>query len=109
MRGAFAGTLAERIAIERRGEARDDVGGAEGDWALLTTCWAAIGLDGSGAEASGDVLSRMPRWRVTVRSGVAPGPGDRINWKGRLLAVRRVEADPRTPDRLVIMAEEMRG
>jgi head-tail adaptor len=108
MKAGFAGALAQRIAIERRDEGADALGGADGGWTPVASCWAAIAPGGAPEIVAADALSAMPRWSVTVRSGVDVLPGDRINWKGRMMAVRRIEADPRTPDRMTMMAEENR-
>jgi head-tail adaptor len=100
--------LRELVTILRRADDRDDLGGAEGAWAAVATRWAAVAADGTGEAVVGEAVNAAARFRVTIRGGVAVLPGDRIGWGGRMLAVRAVIDDPVAPDRIVLMAEEMR-
>lgn len=104
----FAGSLRERVTIERRADDRDSTGGAIGGWSAIATVAAAIAPDGATEIEAGEALDARPRWRVTVRP-TDVNLGDRLAWRGRLLAVRGVTADPRTPDRIELASEEERG
>jgi head-tail adaptor len=107
MSGELAGTLRERVEVQRRDGARDAIGGAVGDWVSLGTAWAAIEFDRAGAGVAADAADASPWWRVTMRARDI-SVGDRMLWGGRVLAVRSVERDPRFPDRLRARAEEAR-
>jgi head-tail adaptor len=48
-----AGLLVERVMIERREEARDDLGGDAGEWVEEAEVWAGVSPDRGGA-GSGD-------------------------------------------------------
>lgn len=104
--GELSGRLRERIAILRRDEARDALGGADGGWRAMGDAWAAIEPAGTGAPVAGEAIRARPRWRVTVRAGAGLMPGDRIRWRGAVLRVRQATADPRLPDRILAEAEE---
>jgi head-tail adaptor len=104
----FAGRLGARITILRRADDRDDLAAADGAWAITATCRAAIMADGSSDAAIGDRPGAAVRFRLTIRVGPRVVPGDRIGWTGRTLKVRAVIADPAFPDRIVLMAEELR-
>ena len=104
----LAGTLTETVTIERRGAARDALGGAAGSWAAIATAAAAIAPDARGAATAGDAVAGLPLWRVTLRAPSPVAVGDRLLWRSRRLAVRGVENDPRRPDRIILMAEESR-
>ncbi len=104
----FAGSLRERLSIERRGPERDARGAAVGAWIAIGEVMAAMAPDARGPAVAGDAVAGLPLWRVTARAPSPVAVGDRLAWRGRKLAVRWVEADPRLPDRIMIFAEEER-
>jgi head-tail adaptor len=106
MSAEFAGALTQRVALLRRAEARDDLGGADGAWTTLATTWAALAPVASASWGAGDRPAAVPRWGATLRAGVDVRPGDRLQWRLLLLTVRTVAADPTTPDRLTLTLEE---
>lgn len=105
----FAGTLGERIVIERPGTARDAMGLASAEWEEVARCRAAIVPDGAGAEAEAMALSAMPRFRVSIRPREGIAIDQRILWKRRVLMIRQLIDDPRAPDRIVMRCEEARA
>lgn len=109
MSRGFAGAMRERIAIERRGSARDALGGAVGGWDLVRQAWAGVIPARPGVDVKAVALDALPHWIVTMRNeGAAVMPGDHVVWRGRRLMVRRIGQDPRTPDRVVLGTEEQR-
>ena len=104
----FAGTLKERITIERPTTVRTATGLQESGWELVATCHAAIELEGVGPEAEAQALSAMPRLRVTIRRRTGIAIDQRIRWGKRTLTIRQLLDDPRLPDRLVMRCEETR-
>lgn len=104
----FAGTLRERVTIERPTSARTPTGVKETGWETVCTCFAAVELEGVGAEAEGQALSAMLRVRVTVRRREGIAIDQRILWGGRTLMVRQLMDDPRARDRLTLRCEEVR-
>lgn len=108
MSGELAGALSERIELQRRGTARDALGGAAGDWASLGFAWAGLEPDGAGAAVAGQAADSQPRWRVTLRARDDLMLDDRRVWRGRRLRVRSVAQDPRLPDRILLKVEEER-
>ena len=106
--GELAGTLRERLTLERRAAGRDGMGGADGAWSTIGTVWAALEPRTSGPAVQGDALDMRPRWRVTLRAGSGIAVGDRLVWRARYLRVRGVTDDPALPDRTSVEAEEER-
>jgi len=104
----FAGTLSERIIIERLVGERTPTGVQQSAWDSVCSCLAAIAPDGAGAESEGQALSAMPRFRVTIRRREGITIDQRVNWRGRLLMVRQMLDDPREKDRIVMRCEEVR-
>jgi len=104
----FAGTLNERIIIERPVGERTAMGVQQTEWKQVCACLAAIVLEGSGAESEAMALSAMPRFRVTIRSRDGVAIDQRINWRGKLMMVRQILDDPRARDRIVMRCEEVR-
>ena len=104
----FAGSLNERIAIERPVGERTPTGVRESAWEPVCSCLAAIVPEGAGAESEAMALSAMPRFRVTVRRRDGLGIDQRIIWRGRMLMVRQMFDDPRAKDRIVLRCEEVR-
>lgn len=104
----FTGSLRETVAVEHWVPALDDSGGDAGAWASADTAWAALVPTDVVATSSvvGERRITRPRFRLTLRSGVGAGLTSRFRWSGRLLAVLRVEPDPRTPDRLTLLVED---
>ena len=69
----FAGSLRERIVIERPSEARSAMGLQVAGWDDVARCLAAVEPDGAGNEREAMALSAMPRFKVSIRlrEGVA--------------------------------------
>jgi len=109
MSGEFAGTLRERITIERSVSLRNAMGLQEPGWEEVCRCLAAVVLETVGAESEGQALSSMPRYRVTVRWRDGIALDQRVRWNGRSLMVRQLLDDPRARDRIVMRCEEVRG
>jgi head-tail adaptor len=108
MSAEFAGALRERITIERRYDGRDSRAGARSRYAFEGAAWAAVSPLVPADPVVAESLSALPRWRVTMRKREGIGPWTRIVWRGRFLAVRGVESDPREPAQMVLMTQEIR-
>lgn len=107
--GEFAGTLHERVVIERPLEVRDAMGRQEPGWEEVCRCLAAIVLEGTGPQSEAQALSAMARYRITIRRRDGIAVGQRVNWGGRAMLVRQILSDPRAKDRLTLRCEEIRG
>jgi len=105
----FAGTLRERVIIERPVSSRNSMGLQEPGWEEVCRCLAAVALETVGAESEGQALSAMPKYRVTVRWREGTGVGLRVRWRGRSLMVGQLLEDPRARDRIVMRCEEVRA
>ena len=105
----FAGSLRERVTIERPVSLRNAMGLQEPGWEEVCQCLAGVALESVGAESEAQALSAMPRFRVTIRERDGIGLGQRIRWSGRFLMVRQLLTDPRAKDRIVMRCEEVRG
>lgn len=104
----FAGTLKERISIERPADLRTASGLQSAGWEPVAQCLAAIVAEGAGAEAEAMALSAMPRFRVTIRKRDGIAVGQRISWGERAMLVKQRIDDPKLPDRILLRCEEMR-
>ena len=104
----FAGTLRERILIERPVTNRTPMGLQDAGWEKVCRAMAAVEPDGLGAEAEAQALSAMPRFRVTIRPRDGISVGQRVTWRERQMTVRQVLANPLEKDRIVLRCEEMR-
>ena len=105
----FAGTLVERILIERQVASRNAMGMQEYGWERVFRCLASVVLEGVGAEAEAMALSAMPRFRVTIRKREGIAIDQRVNWRGRLLMIRQLLPDPKEKDRISMRCEEVRS
>jgi head-tail adaptor len=105
----FAGTLRERITIERPTTRRTPTGVQESVWEPVARCLASIALEGVGPESEAMALSAMPRLRVTIRRRDGIAIDQRIRWRSRVLMIRQMLDDPRFPDRLALRCEEVRA
>ena len=104
----FAGTLKERIAIERPVAVRTAHGLQQPGWELVARCLASIVTEGAGPEAEAQALSAMPRYRVTIRQRDGIAVGQRISWGLRAMLVKQRIDNPKLPDRILLRCEEMR-
>ena len=104
----FAGTLNERIVIERPVGSRTAMAVQQSDWQEVCRCLASVALEGAGAESEGQTLSAMPKYRVVIRKRDGIAIDQRISWRGRVMMVRQMLDDPRTRDRIVMRCEEAR-
>jgi head-tail adaptor len=105
----FAGTLRERIVIERPVSVRNAMGLQEPGWEQVCRCLASVMLESIGPESEGQALSALPRFRVTIRKRDGIALDQRISWSGRKLAVRQLLDDPRAKDRIMMRCEEVRA
>ncbi len=108
MSGEFAGSLKQRIRIERPVALRTAGGLQQAGWEEVANCLAAIISEGVGAEAEGQALSANPRFRVTIRARDGIAVGQRVNWGERVMLVRQRIDDPALPDRILLRCEENR-
>ena len=105
----FAGTLRERVTIERPTAVRNAMGLQEAGWEEVCRCLAAVTLESVGPESEAQALSAMPRYRVTIRRRDGIAIDQRIGWSGRRLMIRQLIEDPRMKDRIVMRCEEVRS
>lgn len=105
----FAGTLRERLVVERPVSLRNLMGLQEPGWEQVCSCLGAVVLETVGPESEAQALSSMPKYRVTIRQRDGVGLDQRIRWKGRSLMVRQLLDDPRAKDRIVMRCEEVRS
>ena len=104
----FAGSLRERVTIEALTGERNAIGAQLPEYEVVARCLAAVASEGAGAEAEGQALSAMARFRVTIRARVGIEVGQRIRWRERLLIIRQRVDNPALPDRMVLRCEEIR-
>jgi len=109
MSGEFAGTLRERVLIERPISSRNAMGLQEPGWEKVCSCLASVTLESVGAESEAQALSAMPKFRVTIRQREGIAIDQRVSWNGRKLMVRQLLEDPGAKDRLTMRCEEVRG
>lgn len=103
----FTGSLRERVEVHRWQPARSDSGGNAGYWVAGETVAAAIvPTDSNASPVIGERLASRPRFRLTLRRRPGITLATRFRWRGRLLSILRLEADPRTPDRLTCLVED---
>jgi head-tail adaptor len=105
----FAGTLRERIVIESKVASRTPSGLQQDGWEAVASCFAAVALEGVGAESQGMALSAMSRVRVTIRKREGIAIDQRIRWGGRVLMIRQLLDDPQAKDRLTMLCDEVRS
>jgi head-tail adaptor len=105
----FAGTLRQRITIERPVTTRTPTGVQESGWEPVASCLAAIELEGVGPQSEAQALSAMPKLRVTIRRRQGIAIDQRILWGPRTLMVRQLLDDPSSADRLTMRCEEARA
>src|SRR5438552_10925447 len=108
MSDEFAGTLRERILIERPIARRNAMGLQEPGWEQVCRCLASVVLESVGPEAEAEALRSMPKFRVTVRQRDGIALDQRISWNSRRMMVRQLLGDPRQKDRIVMRCEEVR-
>ena len=110
MSGAeFAGTLRERVVIERLVPQRSATGLQVMEWVLVAEAFAAVVPDGAGPEGEAGALSALARYRLTIRHPSGATVGDRARWRDRAMLIRQVLLDPRQGDRMVLRCEEVRS
>lgn len=104
----FAGTLKQRIIIERLVPRRTASGLQQEGWEVVARCLAAIVAESPGPEVEAMALSSSQRFRVTIRARDGVAVGQRLSWNGRHMLVRQRIDDPKLPDRIVLRCEETR-
>lgn len=105
----FAGTLRERVLIERLVPVRNEMGLQEPGWEEVCRCFASVALETIGQESEAQALSAMPRLRVTIRRREGIALDQRISWGTRKLMVRQLLDDPLQKGRISMRCEEIRA
>lgn len=108
MSAEFAGTLRERIVIERTVTTRTAMGVQSAGWEIVCRCRASVVAEGAGAEREGMALSAMQRFKVSIRTRDGIAIDQRVSWAGHVMMVRQLVEDPRAKERLVLRCEEVR-
>lgn len=106
MSGEFAGTLRERVAVERLTQIPGDDGNAVLAWADDGAAWAGLVPAPAPDSIVGEGQVSRPRYRMTLRPRAGLGLACRFRWLGRVLTVIRIEPDPRRRDRITLLVEE---
>jgi hypothetical protein len=106
MSAGFAGRLRERVRVFGLGDGRDALGGAAADLIFRGMVWAALEPEGRGTFFSADAASARPVWQVTMRPCEIL-VGDLVEWDWASIMVRELRLDPRVPDRIVAIGEEL--
>lgn len=109
MTAEFTGSLRDTVGVEHWIPAPDDSAGDAGAWTPAGNAWAALvptDLVAMSSVVVGERRITRSRFRLTLRAGSGAGLTSRFRWKDRILAVLRVEPDPRTPDRLTLLVED---
>lgn len=105
----FAGSLKERVIIERPTGERTVLGAQAAGWEVVARCLASVVPEGAGAESEGQALSAMARFKVTIRARDGVAVGQRVRWGERVMAVRARIDDPALRDRILLRCEEVRS
>jgi head-tail adaptor len=105
----FAGLLRERVVIEALTQERNAIGAQVPEWGAIARCLAIVAPEGVGAEAEGQALSAMARFKVTIRGRDGIAVGQRVRWRGRVMGIRQRVDDPALPDRITLRCEEIRA
>jgi head-tail adaptor len=109
MSAEFAGTLRERVLIERPISLRNDMGLQQPGWEQVCRCLASVVLESVGPESEAQALSAMPKYKVTIRNRDGIALDQRVTWGNRKLMVRQLLDDPRDKDRITMRCEEVRA
>ena len=85
-----AGTLNQRVTLERFGEYKDASGAWTEGWETIGTFWAAV-LPLTGKEViAADAVTALTDVRVIMRYQPGITPADRLTHKGRALNIKAV-------------------
>jgi len=109
MSGEFAGTLTQRVELQRLVRDRTAAGLSSRDWETFANCLASVAPDGAGSEAEGMTLSALARYRMVIRTRPDVRIEQQVRWRDRSFLVKQVIDDPRSPDRIELRCEEVRS
>lgn len=105
----FAGTLSERVVIERRAGGSDGTGGLRDQWEPVARRWARVAPAGR-AETSrltADTRLTARNWEILLRPVADVTLDMRVRWRSLTLRLVGVITDPAAPDRMTLLAEEL--
>jgi len=109
MSAEFAGSLNQRIELQRLVRDRTAAGLSSRDWETFASCLASAAPEGAGSEAEGMTLSALARYRMVIRARTDVRIEQQVRWRGRSFLVKQVIEDPRLPDRMELRCEEVRA
>lgn len=92
-----AGPLRERVAIDRKTEAADDLGGLSVNWSEIYSCWAEFRYRRGGEQVEAGGLAGQAMFKVRLRANaqsIGITQGDRLRDVRRAVAynIREVDA-----------------
>ena len=105
----FSGALSERVVIERRAAGNDGAGGLSDEWEPVVRRWARVAPAGR-AETSrltADTRLTARNWEIVLRPVAGVTLDMRVRWRSLTLRLVGVIADPASPDRMTLLAEEL--
>jgi SPP1 family predicted phage head-tail adaptor len=101
----FAGSLRERITIQRPVDTPDGGGGAHRQWQDVQTVWAAVHPVARDEQRYGAHVASRARFGIVLRADGVIAADARLLWRGMILGIVSVLHDPATQDRCTIFAE----
>ncbi len=104
----FAGTLSERVRFERRDVARGSAGDRGQGWLPVCERWARVEPVDRAAPSAllADTRHSARRFRVTLRAGATIDLDMRLLWRGQVLRIVGIDADPALPALVTLWAED---
>lgn len=101
-----AGTLAERVVIERRESGRDAAADTIDTWTVVDTVFASVEPDGGlAALRLGEAARSGRRWRVVLRRRGDIDLAARLRWADHDLTIIAIEQAGRRQDHMVLLCE----
>jgi SPP1 family predicted phage head-tail adaptor len=100
----FAGQLRERVTFQAAIDVPDGHGGSTRLWAAMDSVWAHVDLGDVSERVVAGRIKQQERYSIYCRSGKTIDPAWRLEWRGKVMSIVGVRADPVMPERLFISA-----
>jgi SPP1 family predicted phage head-tail adaptor len=100
----FSGTLRERVTFQKAVDASDGQGGSRRVWQTMDSVWAHVAVSDVAERLVAGRTRDQQKYKITCRYPALLDPAWRVAWRGQVMAITAIVADPDTPERVTLIA-----
>jgi SPP1 family predicted phage head-tail adaptor len=100
----FSGALRERVTFQKAVDASDGQGGRQRAWQTMDSVWAHVAVSDVAERLVAGRTRHSQKYKITCRRLATLDSSWRVAWRGQVMAITAIVADPDTPERVTLIA-----